>query len=310
MELVSIIVPVYNVDKYIYRCVDSIVHQDYNALEIILVNDGSTDNSLEILKAVSDIDARIKIVDQPNRGVSSARNAGLNVSTGKYLMFVDGDDYIEPHYVSYFVKLLRESNADMGVSYNSFGENYQNVENHESQITPLTAMKELYLNKINVAVWNKIYKRDYINKYKIKFNEEFWFAEGMTFNIEYIQRCKSIATCYALLYHQVANPDSAVRKFRLESWHCGQKALRYQKDHWIICDKEVEDAWTYHLRTYNGSIWGGLLQAGISKDNPEEIRECKNGFKKGLMSCIRTDISIKRKIKCVIESICPELIYH
>lgn len=310
MDLVSVIVPIYNVEKYIYKCVDSIVHQDYPALEIILVNDGSTDNSLDVLKAISTTDSRIKVINQSNRGVSSARNAGINVCTGKYLMFVDGDDFVEPHYVSYFVKLIQSLNADMGISYNSFGENYRNVENHESQVSAVTAMKEMYLNKINVAVWNKIYKHEYINRYGIRFNEEFWFAEGMTFNIEYIQRCKSIATCYLPLYHQVANPESAVRKFRLESRHCGQKALRYQKKHWIIHDQRIEDAWAYHLRTYNGSIWGGLLVTGLAKDNPEEIDKCKRGFRKNLMSCLRTDIPVKRKIKCLIEFVCPTLIYH
>ena len=94
-DKVSIIVPVYNAEKYLIRCVDSIINQTYKNLEIILINDGSIDNSLEIMKKYKVIDNRIIIIDKKNEGVSIARNVGIKSSSGKYICFVDSDDYIE-----------------------------------------------------------------------------------------------------------------------------------------------------------------------------------------------------------------------
>lgn len=310
MDLVSVIVPIYNVEKYIFNCVTSIINQSYENLEIILINDGSEDDSLAIIKKISIKDKRVKIINKENAGVSSARNTGLDICSGKYVVFVDGDDYLEPNYIAYFVSLIKEYDGDMAISYNNYGENYQDIDDKKGVITPTIAMKELYLNKINVAVWNKIYKREILKKNNLRFNENFWFAEGMTFNIEYFQKCKKIVTCYALLYHQVENPESAVRKFRLESWKCGLKAMKYQKEHWTIKDKKVKDAWTYHYRCYNGEIWSGLVKSGQASKYPNEIIKCKKGFKKGVFSCLRTEVPLKRKIKCVIEYFYPEYFYN
>lgn len=310
MKLVSVIVPIYNVEKYISDCVQSIINQTYKNIEIILVNDGSLDGSLAIIRKFSNFDGRIRIIDRENGGVSSARNAGIDASKGTYIAFVDGDDYLDTTYISYFVNLIESFEGDMALSYNNYGENYQNINDKKKIISPTTAMKELYLNKINVAVWNKIYKKSIIDDNNLRFNEKFWFAEGMTFNIEYFQHSKKIATCYALLYHQVKNPDSAVRKFNLESWHCGLRAMEYQKKNWIFTDKKIKDAWDYHYRCYNGSIWGGLLKSNLDTKFPEEIKNCKNGFKLRLLPCLRTEIFLKQKIRCVIEYIYPEFLYN
>ena len=100
-DLVSIIVPVFNVEKYLSRCINSLVAQDYKQLEIILVNDGSTDSSMTICKEYEKKDNRIKIINQQNQGLSMARNAGLKLAHGKYICFVDSDDWVEKDYVSY-----------------------------------------------------------------------------------------------------------------------------------------------------------------------------------------------------------------
>ena len=95
-NLISIIVPVYNVSEYLPRCLDSLINQTYKNIEIILVNDGSTDNSLEICKKYAEKDLRIKVIDKENGGISSARNTGIAEASGEWIGFVDSDDYIEP----------------------------------------------------------------------------------------------------------------------------------------------------------------------------------------------------------------------
>ena len=105
-QKITFIVPVYNVEKYIYRCVQSILKQSYSNIEVILVDDGSTDASGEIIDEMASEDVRIKVIHQKNSGVSTARNSGLMTASGEYILFIDGDDYIESDYASYFMGLI------------------------------------------------------------------------------------------------------------------------------------------------------------------------------------------------------------
>ena len=99
MPLISLVVPVYNCEKYVGECIESILSQDYSNIELILVNDGSKDNSKNVIEDYSKKDKRIKIINQENSGVSSARNNGMKISKGKYIGFIDADDYVEKDYV-------------------------------------------------------------------------------------------------------------------------------------------------------------------------------------------------------------------
>ena len=107
-KLVSIIVPIYNTEKYLERCIDSLINQTYKNIEIILINDGSTDNSINILKKYKKIDTRIKIIDKKNEGPNIARKTGLENADGNYIMFVDSDDYIHPNTVEILVSKINE----------------------------------------------------------------------------------------------------------------------------------------------------------------------------------------------------------
>ena len=115
LPLISVIVPIYNVDKYLTRCINSIVSNTYTNLEILLINDGSTDNSLNICNSFLSKDSRIKIYSKKNGGLSSARNLGIDKSTGKYISFIDSDDYISENFYEYLYNLIQKYNGD--VSY-------------------------------------------------------------------------------------------------------------------------------------------------------------------------------------------------
>ena len=114
-NLISIIVPVYNAEKTLEKCVDSLLNQNHRELEIILVNDGSKDNSLAMCRAFAEKDERIRVIRKTNGGAASARNVGINEATGEYLCFVDGDDKVEKNYVSHLWKTLTQANADIAV---------------------------------------------------------------------------------------------------------------------------------------------------------------------------------------------------
>ena len=115
-KLISIIMPVYNAEKYLNRSIESIMNQTYNNIEIILVNDGSTDNSLEICTSYQEKDNRIKLINQANKGVSFARNKGIDEATGDYIMFIDSDDYVEKNMIEDMVSKITEDDIDLVIS--------------------------------------------------------------------------------------------------------------------------------------------------------------------------------------------------
>lgn len=113
-KVVSIIIPVYNVEEFIFKTVKSVMNQDYKDIEIILVDDGSPDNSAKIIDELAKRDDRIVCVHKDNGGVSSARNVGLRMASGEYVTFIDGDDWVEPNYISYLLNLVESNNCQIG----------------------------------------------------------------------------------------------------------------------------------------------------------------------------------------------------
>ena len=113
MSEISIIVPIYNVSQYLKECLDSLLAQTFKDIEIILVDDGSTDNSGKIADEYAMIDNRIRVIHQTNQGLSAARNNGINISTSPYVMFVDSDDFVDQHYCEIPYKIIKENNADV-----------------------------------------------------------------------------------------------------------------------------------------------------------------------------------------------------
>lgn len=183
-KLISVIVPVYNAEKYLERSLSSIINQTYKSLEIILVNDGSTDDSLKILKQFQEIDGRIKIVNQINSGVGEARNAGLNIAQGEFISFVDADDSLDSNFYTVLMDVQEIINADIvesgakvilgqdNIIYPYEKENKLSVFNNHDYI-------KNYLNfSLNVSVWGKIYKKSLIGNtrfLKLNINEDFYF---------------------------------------------------------------------------------------------------------------------------------------
>lgn len=206
-KLVSIIVPVYNVEKYIDKCVRSLLKQDYGNIEVILVDDGSPDKSGYIIDRLKEEDNRIVVIHQENHGVSSARNAGMAVASGEYITFVDGDDWVDANYVTYFVDLLEKSSCDVVMNKNNYSGCNDISNNNFSVISAEKAIEWIYLGDLFVAVWNKMYRRSVLEENYIKFNEKIWYGEGMLFNVEFLQHVNSVAVGESAVYHQTFNPD-------------------------------------------------------------------------------------------------------
>lgn len=167
--LISVIIPIYNVERYLFRCVDSVISQTYTNLEIILVDDGSTDNSCSICDKYTTIDNRVKVIHKENGGLSDARNAGLKIAKGKYVTFIDSDDWIHPNYIEILFKDIIEKHSDIAIIENvvtqsdaptiisTFGSSVE-MSSHE-------ALARLFTKEENsfVVTWGKLYKKNLFN---------------------------------------------------------------------------------------------------------------------------------------------------
>ena len=204
---VSIIIPIYNAEKYLENCLSSVISQAYKNLEIVLVNDGSKDNSREIIAAFADRDARIKIVDKPNGGVSSARNMGLDNITGEFVAFLDADDWIEKDYISTLVNNMIEANADISIcNYKWEKLNKKHFKNKKIKTILFNSNFEIVneialANNIFGSLWCKLLKRDLIGD--LRFSKTIHYGEDAMFLYEYIKRCTCGVYTSAKLYHYI-----------------------------------------------------------------------------------------------------------
>lgn len=186
---VSVIVPIYNVEKYLDECLESIENQTKtDGVEIICINDGSKDNSFEILKQHADKNNKIKIINQENRGLSAARNEGMKIARGKYIMFVDSDDVIVPHAIEKIYNTAEKYDVDI-VKYNkesfndgdSFDVNqftYDDTKVWESNRKDSENPFEIWKSaETNGPVWNKLFKREFIEKNELRFKENVIFED-------------------------------------------------------------------------------------------------------------------------------------
>ena len=173
-EKVSIIIPVYNSEKYIGRCIDSILNQTYTNYELILIDDGSTDNSLKILNDYKKKDNRIRVYSQKNKGVAITRNRGIKLSNGQYICFIDNDDYIENKYLENLVSNCCNNDFVIG--------GYKRVS--DDKILFKKKLKNTNFSKFeNVAPWGKLIKKSYLINNKIEFFS-FPIGEDIIFNIK------------------------------------------------------------------------------------------------------------------------------
>lgn len=215
MPDISIIVPIYNAEKYIAKCVDSLVNQTKKELEFILINDGSTDNTEEIIKTYKD--KRIKYYKNKNQGIGKTRNFGISKSTGKYIMFLDSDDYLSKKACQKMYEKILESNSDLVVC--DFYKVYDFGKTEEVKLSSFseTSLKgrPSIINEINLAPWNKIYKRELITKNKIKFIENLKY-EDAPFVIEALSKAKKITKINESLNYYVihGNSETTVRDER------------------------------------------------------------------------------------------------
>ena len=211
-KLVSLIVPVYNVDEYLPICLDSIERQDYSQLEVILVDDGSTDNSGNICdKFAKEMHIfTVKVIHQKNSGVSAARNQGIKLATGKYLAFIDSDDYVSPEYISKMYLAMKKFDADYVVSRIQQPDEELSIKK-DIQVLETSEIKERL--KIRGSVCGKLYVTDLIQCNSLEFPLNQKSAEDTIFNLRYIPLTRRMVFIPDNLYFYIQRNNSATHSF-------------------------------------------------------------------------------------------------
>ena len=194
--LISVIVPIYNAEKSLEKCIRSILSQTYNNFELILIDDGSKDNSLSICKQMADNDARVFVVRQDNAGASAARNRGMELAHGEWIVFVDSDDSVSPDYLKNLSATIKKEYTVLGVcGYSAF---YNGNFSHKQVFCGgkyslgdyNSLINKIYIHKYGFP-WGKIYSKNIIDKYSLRFDENVCIAEDLLFMLKYIIQCQT-----------------------------------------------------------------------------------------------------------------------
>lgn len=282
--LVSVVVPVYRAEQYLETCVDSLLQQSYQALEIILVDDGSPDSCGELCDRYAEQDSRVKVIHQSNRGVSAARNAGVQLASGAYIAFVDADDWVDPQYIAHMAECAERQNADLVVC------------RCETEVTNVTgeiklsreeAVRALLYQKwFDTAPWSKLYRAEIAKE--IPFPEGMFFEDlavvcrmfglaekviystkqlyhyrktpGSTMNSMDIKKLRDELTAADMMYDYVSRelpalePAAACRRFSA----CCQVLLKLPE---ADCDAERKKVWTVLRQDRTRVLWDKQARA-------------------------------------------------
>lgn len=236
MELISVIVPVYNVESYVAECIESIQNQTYMNLEIILVNDGSTDASGDICDQYAAYDERIQVIHKENAGVSAARNTGIESANGDYIGFVDSDDYIAPTMYEDMLKLMAEHDLDIieCTAFRNNGDtNIEGCNDGSLEIFNRDEALKMAMYDCFVAVWSQLYKRRVISDVRFPVGRKF---EDSAVSYLFIANTKRVGHINRCLYYYRLNPNSTTQtsfdaKSRWDFVLGYEERLQYAIDH-------------------------------------------------------------------------------
>lgn len=272
--LVSILTPVYNVEEYLPKCLDSILGQTYPNLQVVLIDDGSKDNSWAVCKEYAAKDFRLEIYHQENQGVATTRNHLLEKVKGDYVLFVDSDDWIESDMVEYLLIKITESKADivtcsMVVNDNSVNTTHISIELWNQDKAIKEFLKHISLNG---SLWNKLVKTSLLHN--LKFHCEISYGEDALFTWQVLQRVKQVLYTDKKLYHYRRNLSSLSR----QAWTPEKKGSGHQV--WETITADTEKIWPQYLEIAKArfaleDFWGLYYAAlcGYRYDNHIRIRQ-------------------------------------
>lgn len=307
----SIIIPLYNVENYISVCIESVLHQSYTDFEVIVVNDGSTDSSPNIVKKLMEKDHRVRLIDQKNAGVSVARNTGLANATGEYIVFVDADDFLASDFLEYMVGLCQQSNADFCLSENAFtrkGEK-QIVTDNVRILNSEQAIALLLSPRIIVGCWNKVYRHSFLKNNNITFSSKLFYGEGLDFITRVADKANSICVGDRKVYfYRRSNEASATTSFSIAKMHNGDCALDQINNGLTTKSKIIDEMLALHKGLYALGAITKIINNRMKKRYKKDYKLWKKklGYYARKVTFSRS-VSMYRKCMLWSGVICPSL---
>ena len=304
-ELVSIIVPIYNVEKFLCRCIDSLLAQSYEKIEIILIDDGSPDSCPNICDNYSLKYDNIHTIHKKNEGVSFARNIGLDIASGKYICFVDPDDSVDIDYVNKLVHIKEKFNADFCYCGMNLVEQGCIKEKKMNIRTNLYSLEDLYekffFGSLGTNLWQGLFERKIIEDNQIRFDGYIRRAEDFLFYSQYLLNCKNIAILDEALYFYEQNPNSIMHKYIypsdlgiekgkyiLEKFKKNMKDLNVPVE-WY--NEHIMNRYAVSIIRYGVSMWDSRNNISIFKKH----KNIKRYIKKYKIYEYIVDLSVKNK---------------
>ncbi|HGN1247645.1 MULTISPECIES: glycosyltransferase family 2 protein [Providencia] len=311
-KLVSIIVPMYNVEAFIGKCIYSIIGQTYKNIEIILIDDGSPDKSGSIAEEISLTDQRIKVIHTKNRGVSHARNLGIEQSKGEYLVFVDGDDYLSSDYVEYMMSLAINTGAEFTMSKNCQlfpnSQIYSDelIDNVEVWSPEKAASELLYPGKIEIGCWNKLFLKAFIINNNITFPEKLYMGEGLNFIVTAAQKANKVCVGSKKVYnYRKDNQQSATTVVNIPKYINALRAIDNIDQNKILKSKIIDLSIIYHKYITTYLALHTIYITGERELYSKEVKEYISYLRKHYYYFIFGHFSLADKIKITFFSISP-----
>lgn len=275
---VSILIPAYNAAAFLPKCLDSVLNQTYQDLQVVIVDDGSKDKTLGVCQSYAEKDSRIEVYHQENQGVASTRNHLLEKAKGDYVLFVDADDCIELDMVEYLVSLATELDAEMVMCDRVINDAKPSDKKPEIKILPNEeAIHDFLQHDYFVgALWNKLFKRSVVDG--LSFHKDIWYGEDALFTWEALQRVKTVLASNKQLYHYYMNEES------ISHQSFGEKKLSSRKAWSLILD-EVRKKYPQYIDVVHSTIATnelGLIQAAAQSNYPynSEVSTMQNTIRK------------------------------
>jgi len=262
--LVSIVVPIYKVEKYLERCLDSLIAQDYRPLEVILVNDGSPDGCGDIIRRYEARHPIFRSLWQENQGLAAARNHGIALATGKYVALVDSDDYVEPDFISSMADLAEARQADivMGNFYIDFPRGglkipFRLLTMHKSLSGEEAAQMSLTLLRLPVFAWNKLYRRDLFTSHEISFPSIYY--EDVATTSRLLSKAERVAILQKPVYHYCLRSTGITGNFGMKNVNDYLKAVDIIRH--FIWDQQLWTSWKRPYRAFLRTVEAQLILA-------------------------------------------------
>ena len=290
-DLVSIMVPAYNIESWIGRCLESLRDQTYKNIEVIVVDDGSRDRTGELCDAFAQADGRFRVVHQENQGAAEARNRGLERAEGRYICFVDGDDHVSSAYVEQLYCALQKDQAQLSVcgywEEEETGALKRQLSTEEKQMSARETLGAIFFcDEIGRSLWNKMFDKMVIQKHQLRFSSKYLVGEDMVFLIRYLQAIESVHVSDSAAYYYLWRTGSAMQKRYWDeaydrnrrSWlEALETAGELLQKEGAVCRKNFE---VYKTLVYYRILCESAALKGESKSKRELEKNLKHSVRK------------------------------